>query len=162
MTSGTPVLPLTALYSRWLTTLRMGENASKQPFPTAPTVGELGRPLAGGSERELDHHRSRQASAGLRRWLTNIKGVPLSHSERTDDDPSHPRVETKHHSEHRLEVASDGPLANFSTVLGPFFDRFAEVEPNPGGCAVGCDGMHRRKHFFRRRGRAINPRKRTP
>ena len=31
---------------------------------------------------------------------------------------------------HRPEVALGGTLANFSTVLGPFFDRFAEVEPN--------------------------------
>ena len=31
---------------------------------------------------------------------------------------------------HRPEVEIGGTLANFSTVLGPFFDRFAEVEPN--------------------------------
>ena len=30
---------------------------------------------------------------------------------------------------YRLEE-SGGALANFSTVLGPFFDRFAEVEPD--------------------------------
>jgi hypothetical protein len=37
------------------------------------------RPLAGWMEsgRKLYHHRSRQASAGLRRWLATIKGVPL-------------------------------------------------------------------------------------
>ena len=34
------------------------------------------------------------------------------------------------HSVHRSEVAIDGPLANFATVRGPFFDRFAEVESN--------------------------------
>ena len=33
-------------------------------------------------------------------------------------------------SVHRPEVEIGGTLANFSTVLGPFFDRFAEVEPN--------------------------------
>jgi hypothetical protein len=35
-----------------------------------------------------------------------------------------------HNSGHRPEVAIGGTLANFSTVIGPFFDRFAEVEPN--------------------------------
>src|SRR5262245_34730270 len=34
-----------------------------------------------------------------------------------------------HNSTHRLEVEIDGTLANFSTARGPFFDRFAEVEP---------------------------------
>ena len=34
------------------------------------------------------------------------------------------------HSGHRLEVELGGTLADFSTVLGPFFDRFAEVEPD--------------------------------
>src|SRR5262245_5799237 len=33
-------------------------------------------------------------------------------------------------SAHRPEVALAGQLANSATVLGPFFDRFAEVEPN--------------------------------
>jgi hypothetical protein len=36
----------------------------------------------------------------------------------------------EHNSVHRPEVAIDGTLANFSTVLGTFFDRFAEVEAN--------------------------------
>ena len=35
-----------------------------------------------------------------------------------------------HNSVHRPEVEIGGTLANFSTVLGPFFDRFAEVEAN--------------------------------
>jgi hypothetical protein len=35
-----------------------------------------------------------------------------------------------HNSVHRPEVEIGGTLANFSTVIGPFFDRFAEVEPN--------------------------------
>ena len=35
-----------------------------------------------------------------------------------------------HNSVHRPEVEISGTLANFSTVIGPFFDRFAEVEPN--------------------------------
>ena len=35
-----------------------------------------------------------------------------------------------HNSVHRPEVEIGGTLANFSTVLGPFLDRFAEVEPN--------------------------------
>ena len=35
-----------------------------------------------------------------------------------------------HKSEHRLEVVGNGALANFSTVLGALFDRFAEVEPD--------------------------------
>src|SRR5215475_8879143 len=35
-----------------------------------------------------------------------------------------------HNSAHGLEVEIDGTLANFSTARGPFFDRFAEVEPN--------------------------------
>ena len=33
-------------------------------------------------------------------------------------------------SVHKPEVEIGGTLANFSTVIGPFFDRFAEVEPN--------------------------------
>jgi hypothetical protein len=33
-----------------------------------------------------------------------------------------PRGETAHHSEHRPEVGGGGALADFSTVLGPFFD----------------------------------------
>jgi len=32
------------------------------------------------------------------------------------------RGETAHHSERRLEVGGGGALADFSTVLGPFFD----------------------------------------
>ena len=35
-----------------------------------------------------------------------------------------------HDSVHRPEVQIDGTLANFSTVIGPFFDRFTEVEPD--------------------------------
>ena len=30
----------------------------------------------------------------------------------------------------RFEEQINGTLANFSTVISPFFDRFAEVEPN--------------------------------
>ena len=33
-------------------------------------------------------------------------------------------------SVHRPEVEIGGTLADFSTVISPFFDRFAEVEPN--------------------------------
>ena len=35
-----------------------------------------------------------------------------------------------HNSEHGLEVVGDGKLADFSTILGALFDRFAEVEPD--------------------------------
>lgn len=35
-----------------------------------------------------------------------------------------------HNSVHRPEVEIGGTLADFSTVIGPFFDRVAEVEPN--------------------------------
>ena len=35
-----------------------------------------------------------------------------------------------HNSVHRPEVVISGSLADFSTVIGPFFDRFAEVVPN--------------------------------
>jgi hypothetical protein len=35
-----------------------------------------------------------------------------------------------HNSVHLPEVEIGGTLANFSTVFGPFFDRFAEVIPD--------------------------------
>jgi hypothetical protein len=40
------------------------------------------------------------------------------------------RGDLAHNSVYRAEVQSGGMLANFSTVLGPFFDRLAEVESN--------------------------------
>ena len=40
------------------------------------------------------------------------------------------RCDLAHNSVHSPEVEIGGTLANVSTVIGPFFDRFAEVEPN--------------------------------
>ena len=44
---------------------------------------------------------------------------------------AHPTLLSYHEaSMDRFEEQISGTLANFSTVIGPFFDRFAEVEPN--------------------------------
>jgi hypothetical protein len=74
-------------------------------------------PLSGRNIAEQP--RSANPQAGAAKLLTFLGSTP------TISGNGHP-----HNSVHRPEVEIGGTLANFSTVFGPFFDRFAEVIPD--------------------------------
>ena len=83
------------------------------------------------------------AAANLARWrldielrCTPVKAVtPIARRPLKiwrEQGPAHPAgmVRSAAYSEHRPEIVGSDALANFSTVLDAFFDRFAEVKSN--------------------------------